>query len=437
MPGSSHRIRVVLIETIKPLSIKVENILLGKSALRMFDTVSVPNLKRAFQKIDEDTLDMVLMEINPIEDPEFTHLSRLRKHAPHVPVVALLAGNHQPEALKVLQAGAHRYILENQISEETLPAFLLRTFERAVAQNAIRESEERFRLMIENASDVILMLDKGGVITFAGPSTKRILGVDPIDLLHKNALDYLHRDDRRPFLDSFEKAFETGELGFIQFRFRLPGVTGAASEWLHMEGKGRVVRNPDGVRVCVLNSHDVSHRVKLEEELRSLSLRDELTGLHNRRSFVTTFETQLKIVRRTNKKGFHLLFIDLDGFKGINDTLGHKEGDKALVQAAAILKNTFRDADVIARLGGDEFVVFLTDGENGIQIDIVKKRLTEGVDKWNQAEERSYRLAMSVGVVHHDFKKNRSAEDILREADDLMYKHKRDKKRGGTSPVPK
>ncbi len=425
MHGSPHRIRILLIETIRSLSTTVENILLSKSALRLFETVSVPTLSKAFQEIERQSFDLIVMELDPLEDPEFSELTRFHQQTHQIPVVALLAGQHQPEALKVLQAGAQSYLLENQISEDTLPAFLFRTFERAVAQNAIRESEERFRLMIENASDVILILDKGGVVHFASPSTRSILHVGPTELLNRNMLDFFHRDDRRMFLDLFEKAFETRELPFVQFRFK-----GTEGGFIHMEGKGRVVLNPAGQHVCILNTHDVSHRVKLEEELKSLALRDELTGLHNRRSFVSTFEQQLKIVQRSGRKGFHLLFIDLDGFKWINDTLGHKEGDKALIHAASLLKNTFRDADVIARLGGDEFVVFLTDGGEAAHVDLLKTRLISAVDKWNGLEKRAYRLAMSVGVVYHDFKKRSTAEEILREADGLMFEQKRGKKRG-------
>ena len=425
MHGSTHRIRVLLIETIRSLSTNVETILLSKSALRLFETISVPTLSKAFQEIEQQSFDLIVMELDPLEDPTFAELTRLHQHAHQIPVVVLLAGEHQPEALKVLQAGAQSYLLENQISEDTLPAFLFRTFERAVAQNAIRESEKQFRLMIENASDVILILDKGGVIHFASPSTRHILQVGSTELLSRNMLDFFHRDDRRLFLDIFEKSFETGDLPFVQFRFK-----GAEGSFIHMEGKGRVVLNPSGQHVCILNTHDVSHRVKLEEELKSLALRDELTGLHNRRSFVGTFEQQLKIAQRSGRKGFHLLFIDLDGFKWINDTLGHKEGDKALVNAATLLKNTFRDADVIARLGGDEFVIFLTDGGEAAHVDMLKQRLSSAVEKWNALEERAYRLAMSVGVVHHDFKKRSTAEEILREADALMFEQKRGKKRG-------
>src|ERR1044071_3532563 len=113
MQGPSHRIRILLIETIRSLSIKIEDVLLAKSARQLFETVTVPNLKQAFAEIEKKP-DLILMEIDPHDDPEFSQLTRLRTHARRVPHVALLAGRHQPAALKVLQAGAQSYLLENQ-----------------------------------------------------------------------------------------------------------------------------------------------------------------------------------------------------------------------------------------------------------------------------------------------------------------------------------
>ena len=104
METSSHRIRILLIEGIRSLTTIVENILFAKPAQRLFETISVPNLKRAIQKINEGSFDLILIELDPEEDPTFSHLARLHEVSHKIPVVALLAGHHQPEALKVLQA---------------------------------------------------------------------------------------------------------------------------------------------------------------------------------------------------------------------------------------------------------------------------------------------------------------------------------------------
>jgi len=424
MNSRARPIRILLLETNGHLSSPVSKILQNRSALKLFDLTTVSTLGEAFREMDKDPAEIVLMEIDPEDDPEMISLIRLHASHPHAPVVALLVDRHQASALDVLHQGAHGYILESQIEETSLPIFLLRTIEQNSAQKAVRESEERFRMMIEQASDLILILDKAGVIGYAGPSTERIVAHRPSDLMTRNALDFIHRDDRRGFLDHFEKAFETGAaLPAIQFRFRRPD-----GDWIHLEGRGRITPDPKGQSVCILNSHNVSHRVKLEEELKSLSFRDELTGLHNRRAFIIYLEQHLKLAQRASRKRIHLLFIDLDGFKGINDSLGHKEGDYALVESARLLKTTFRDADVVARLGGDEFVVLLTDGAQETNVEGLKERLSSGIDEWNRRESRNYKLSMSVGVVPHDPSERRSTEELLRQADELMYAHKKQKK---------
>ncbi len=478
----SRPTRILLLETDAELSSPLQQLLQTKENLKLFHTISVSHLSEAFREMDSAHPDIIIMDMDPEDDPELPALMRLHQYAPQAPIVALLADRHQAHALKVLEKGADDYLLAGQIHSETLPAFFLRTQKRHASHKAVKESEERFRMMVEHASDVILILDHAGVITYAGPSTQQVLKVDANHIMGKNMLDFIHRDDRNGFLDSFEKSFAGGgesrhsrmslsgihapsteglrldsrtdsltsiiryvpwgrfrgndafagggALPFVQFRFRQ-----SENHWIHMEGKGRVVMNGAGQRVCILNSHDVTHRVKLEEELRSLSLRDELTGLHNRRSFVACFEQQLKQAQRAKKKGVSLLFIDLDGFKGINDTLGHKEGDRALVEAARLLKTTFRDADIIARLGGDEFVVFLSDGVETLHVDSLKQRLTDSLAGWNAQENRRYRLSMSVGVIHHDPNERKTPEELLNRADELMYKQKRAKARQTSVPA--
>ncbi|MCG2722938.1 MAG: diguanylate cyclase, partial [Thermodesulfovibrionales bacterium] len=130
-----------------------------------------------------------------------------------------------------------------------------------------------------------------------------------------------------------------------------------------------------------LAKQEIEQRKKMEDELRSLSITDELTGLYNRRGFSALAEHQLKISNRLGQ-GHFLLYADLDGLKNINDTLGHKEGDKVLINAADILMATYRNSDIIARMGGDEFVVFPI-GTAGDDIDTIVSRLQNNIDLHN------------------------------------------------------
>lgn len=168
-------------------------------------------------------------------------------------------------------------------------------------------------------------------------------------------------------------------------------------------------------------------REEAEEAIRALSITDELTGLHNRRGFLSLAEQQLKLADR-NKRGLLLYFADLDGLKWINDTLGHEEGDKALLEAADVLKETFRTSDIIARLGGDEYAVLALD-TNEANSEIFAARLQSLVEARNHQESRRYRLSISAGFSCYDPENPVSMDELIASADKLMYKQKQNKKR--------
>ncbi len=153
---------------------------------------------------------------------------------------------------------------------------------------------------------------------------------------------------------------------------------------------------------------------------------DELTGLNNRKGFITLAEQQLKIARR-NMREFSLLFADLDNLKLINDTLGHREGDMALIANANILKNCFRESDIKARLGGDEFTVLIVDCSMETST-ALNMRLQENIEEFNESRKSSYSLSLSAGLAHYEPGNPCSLNDLLDKADLLMFEHKRSKK---------
>ncbi len=164
-------------------------------------------------------------------------------------------------------------------------------------------------------------------------------------------------------------------------------------------------------------------RARLLARLRELSSTDELTGLYNRRGFLMLAHQQLKIARRT-QQGSVLFFADLDDMKRINDTYGHPEGDRALSEAAAVLRATFRDSDILSRIGGDEFVALsITASEQGVAG--LRARLRRKLEEHNARPGRSYELKLSVGVVRFDPKRDVSLEGLLAQADRALYEEKR------------
>jgi diguanylate cyclase (GGDEF)-like protein len=164
-------------------------------------------------------------------------------------------------------------------------------------------------------------------------------------------------------------------------------------------------------------------RHRTQGALAALSLTDELTGLNNRRGFLALAEQQLKLAHRT-KRGLALVYIDLDGFKQINDCFGHQRGDQALIDVAQILRHTFRGSDVIARVGGDEFAVLAIEASSDSG-EILKTRLYEKLKDHNEHAAGGFKLSFSYGVVNFDPDHPCSLEELMHSADRAMYVQKR------------
>lgn len=180
--------------------------------------------------------------------------------------------------------------------------------------------------------------------------------------------------------------------------------------------KGKIVA---GIEVA----RDITQKIELHDQLRALTLTDELTGLYNRRGFMTLAEQQLKVANRL-KTGVLLLFADVNDLKRINDEHGHREGDAVLRETAEVLKNAFRESDIIARIGGDEFVVFpveITD----TSATALNQRFHKHFDDYNANSGRDYEVGMSIGIVTYEQGCPYSIEELLDQADRLMYEKKK------------
>ena len=162
------------------------------------------------------------------------------------------------------------------------------------------------------------------------------------------------------------------------------------------------------------------------DELRALSLVDELTGLYNRRGFLTIATQQLKLCDRTMRPAL-VVFVDLDGMKRINDELGHDIGDQALIETASTLRQCFRYSDIVARLGGDEFVALAIDASQDM-CGTIQKRLTDKLAEINARPGRRFELQFSVGMAPYDPSRAEMVEEVLARADSLMYEQKRARK---------
>jgi two-component system cell cycle response regulator len=189
---------------------------------------------------------------------------------------------------------------------------------------------------------------------------------------------------------------------------RLPGSVGAAGDRIAGESVARTIRYIRG-------------RLGLQRALLQMALRDELTGLHNRRGFMALATQQLRLARDMRQHAL-MFFADLDGLKWINDSFGHAEGDRAISLVAASIRQTFRKSDVTGRLSGDEFVAMILE-QPGRGAEAIRQRLQTSLADCSRAESR-YTLSLSVGVAHFDPDKPVSLQELIRQADAALYRHK-------------
>jgi diguanylate cyclase (GGDEF)-like protein len=170
---------------------------------------------------------------------------------------------------------------------------------------------------------------------------------------------------------------------------------------------------------------DLASMAERELAFIELATIDELTGLSNRRGFMTSARYVINLCDR-QEISCSLIFIDLNDFKNINDQFGHAEGDRALVAFSNLLKNNFRNSDVLARLGGDEFVVLLTDTTKS-DAETAMRKLQKSLDEYYFKTNYGYSISYSYGIAGPDFNQHITIEKLLKDADSLMYEHKSQK----------
>ena len=286
---------------------------------------------------------------------------------------------------------------------------------RLLAETAARQNEARFRSLVQHSSDVILIIKTDGTIRFVSPSATQVFGYDPATMLRQTVSELLHPDDRDRAATFFRDAAKApGVTGPVELRFRQPD-----GSWLHAEILATNLLRDASVKGIVLNTRDVSERKRLEEQLTHQAFHDPLTGLANRALFRDRVSHALALAQRRGHP-ITVLFLDLDDFKMVNDSLGHAEGDRLLIAAAERFLSCARSTDTVARLGGDEFAILIegAEGREGLL-----ERLTAAMVHSFSLSGNQVRVTASIGVAAAVG--GESADDLLRNADVAMYEAKR------------
>ncbi len=291
---------------------------------------------------------------------------------------------------------------------------------RAVQREAeaAQRNERRFRSLVQNASDLVLICSLDGVISYQSPASHGSWGYADDALLNEVFTALIHPEDVLATRNLWEQTqATTGATKAVELRCRNAGGT-----WRHAELILSNLFDEPAINGLVATVHDINDRKIFEQQLTQQAFYDVLTGLPNRALLGDRIKQALARTGRRSTTAV-LLFVDLDKFKVVNDSLGHKMGDELLVQVAARLKMCVRTEDTVGRLGGDEFIVLLeniTDDAAALTlVELIQKQFSRPF----KLEEREIVMTASIGVAYGDGHDDQS-ESLLRNADLAMYRAK-------------
>jgi PAS domain S-box-containing protein len=299
----------------------------------------------------------------------------------------------------------------------------------------LADRDQLFQLITENAADMIAVVDAEGRRLYNSPAYQKVLGFSSEELSSSSSIDQIHPLDRERVQQAAAKARSTGQGQRLEYRMRHKD-----GSWRILESTASTVQNTEGgIERLVIVNRDITERKRAEEMLAHSSFHDGLTDLPNRALFVDRLQHALIRARRHSDYKFAVLFVDIDEFKIVNDSLGHSAGDDLLMQIAKRLAASFRETDTIARsagldsrpshdglarLGGDEFTVLLEDVFEPSDAIRVARRIQERLAAPFEIKGQRIVIAASIGVAASS-RSYGEAEELLRDAEIAMYRAKR------------
>lgn len=385
----------------------------------------VDSRKALKSALDSRQWDIVISNFNIPHFNGAEALKLVKQKGKDVPFIIVSGRIGEEAAADMMRAGACDFIMKNNLAR--LAAAVDRELKEAEIRKKRRRTEKRLKSAEKNyhsifntVNDAICIHDKesGDILNVNNKMTEmfgysrrdfRRLKIEDISegvkpYTQEEALQWLKAAHEGPRRFEWRCRNKAGRLFWVEVN--LKPVT--------LQGESRLV--------AVIR--DISDRKMMEEELREAAITDEMTGLLNRRGFFMLARQQINIANRTQNR-MHLVYIDIDGLKAVNDEHGHKAGDRMIIDAAHILRKTFRKSDIIARIGGDEFAVLLTGHSRADIGHVVTGHINDNLRIYNEKSGNKFTLMLSTGTALYDPDQPCTIDDLLINADQLMYENKR------------
>ncbi len=379
-------------------------------------------LALALERLERGGVDVVLLDFSLPDSIGLDSYWELRDRHPEVPVIILTSLDDETLALRAVAEGAQDYLVKRKVDAPLLARAIRYAIERHRSELALRESEQRYALAMQGANDGIWDWDLVRDQVFLSPRWKAIVGLGEFELDDRpeSWFGCVLDADRERLRSAFAAAAASGD-SHVVLEHRMRCRDGAL---LWVVTRGALVRDREGTVIRMAGSMtDISARKRAEEQLVHDAFHDGLTGLANRSLFLDRVGMALQALPREHQGTFAVLFLDLDRFKTVNDSLGHSVGDLLLVAIARRLEKLMRPSDTVARLGGDEFAVLAFGVREGSDAVHIAERVHRSLVAPFDVAGQQVHITASIGIALPELN-GASADGLLRDADLAMYRAK-------------
>ena len=418
-PMGTTPVRVLLVDADPASLARFAGMLQAQRAPR-FQTCNARDIAEAERLILLDNPDAILLNLMQWEPGGLAALALLQGAAPSTPIIVTAPAAEEHIALKAVKQGAHEYVLTDQVYDTLLVRSIRHALEQQHAESrrratvrALRLSERRYRALFEQSRDALYSTDSSGALVEGNAALVELLGYG-IDELYGRELDFLF-PEKADWVRIQSEVLSRGYARDVEVRLRRRD---GVDLWCLISAARRIddeveVRGYQGI------IHDITHRKLAEERLRFHALHDLLTGLPNRARFMDRLDKALARWRREPSQSCAVLFLDLDRFKVVNDSLGHTVGDALLLRVAGALGASVRAHETVARLGGDEFALLL-EVSNAEEAVCAAERVQQRLASSFELQGQNMFTSASIGIALPT-NARQQADDLLRNADIAMY----------------
>lgn len=373
----------------------------------------------AVEKTGELLPDIILMDIMLAGDVDGIDAAKLIKDQYQIPVIFLTAYADEKTLERAKMAEPFGYILKPFKEKELYTTIDIALYKHKV-DKTLKRQERRFSAILHSIADGIIATDNEKKIQFLNPVAEEITGWKEAEAQSKYIENLITIIDENTNNIIQLPAIDTPASKKAIFYFKDTVVKNRNGETIPVEGTIASIRDSnDHVEGQVIAIRDVTQLREMSNKISYQASHDALTGLYNREAFSQSLKTMISSAKKENRQ-HALIYLDLDQFKLINDTIGHAAGDELLLETTAIIKNVFRSSDICARLGGDEFGVLLSDTDQETAYIIAQRlhsRLSERRLIW---EKTAFNIHSSIGLVTID-SESEDIHSVLAAADDACY----------------